>query len=71
MPGLEKVKRQSIYRPIVGVIANLRREADAEASHSLLDTCARHASVSLDSFRWDGTFRSSLLGMLALLIVLW
>lgn len=51
VPGLEKVKRQSIYRPLVGVIANLRREGGVETSQSLLETCARHASVSVESFR--------------------
>lgn len=51
IPGLEKVKRQSIYRPIVGVITNLRRESDTTEDHSLLQTCCRHASVALESFR--------------------
>ena len=49
---LEKVTRQHIFKPIVGIISNLGQGKAGPESSLLLDACTRNASVTLDSFKY-------------------
>ena len=52
IPSLEKVTRQHIFKPIVGIISNLGQGKAGPESSLLLDACTRNASVTLDSFKY-------------------
>ena len=60
LPGLEKLERQAIFKPIVGIIVNLCQQHNTTAHPStcpLLSTFARHPLLAVSSFAFICGFK--------------
>eukprot|EP01048_Picozoa_sp_COSAG05_P022300 COSAG05_NODE_4413_length_1526_cov_1.395936_2_plen_130_part_00 len=57
MQGLEKMERQAILKPIVGIIVNLFQHGNEEpAKNSLLTKFARHPLLAISAFQFVCSF---------------
>ena len=50
IPGLEKMERQALFKPIVGILVSLHRHNPS--THALVVTCARHPLVATGNFEF-------------------